>query len=383
MLFSSIPGLEEVKQKIIQAVRNNHLAHALLFHGPEGSANLKMALALATYLHCQKPGEHDACGTCASCQRMAKLVHPDINFAFPLPGKGDGKDEDEEKVKIDFNASFRDFAISNPYGNVSDWIYKNDFEKKQLNISKAAARQIIKTLSLKSFEGGYKIMLIWSPEYMHTAAANALLKILEEPSQKTLFLLVTTQPEQLLTTILSRTQKVMVRAFSDEEVMAHLVNEDMCSRETATQIAPLADGNMREAYRMVDKVEDENTWMIRDWFRACYSIQINEIFSFVETFSAKDKEAQKSLLLSGINVLREVLLDKSQLTELMRSVTGDRDFIHKLGQHVLDEEKILAIYELLNKAYYHLERNANAKVLFTDLSFKIYRIMKTIQPAAK
>jgi DNA polymerase III subunit delta' len=380
MLFSSIPGLEEVKEKIIQAVRNNHLAHALLFHGPEGSPNLKMALALATYLHCEKPGDQDACGICPSCQRMAKLVHPDINFAFPLPGEV--KEDEDEKKKVDYVASFRNFAINTPYSSVSDWIYYNDFEKKQLNISKGAARQIIKTLSLKSFEGGYKIMLIWSPEFMHTAAANALLKILEEPAEKTIFLLVTLQPEQLLTTILSRTQKIMIRAFSDEEIMDHLVNEGFCSREVATQIAPLADGNMREAYRMIDQVEDENTALIRDWLRVCYSIQINEMMAFVENFSGRDKEAQKSLLLSAINVIREVLLDKSQLFELMRSADSDKDFIHKLGVNVLDEEKLVKIYEILNQAYYHLERNANAKILYADLSFKIARILKPLQTAS-
>jgi DNA polymerase III subunit delta' len=380
MLFSSIPGLEEVKEKIIQAVRNNHLAHALLFHGPEGSPNLKMALALATYLHCENPGDQDACGVCPSCQKMAKLVHPDINFAFPLPGEL--KEDEDEKKKVDYVASFRNFAINTPYSSVSDWIYYNDFEKKQLNISKGTARQIIKTLSLKSFEGGYKIMLIWSPEFMHTAAANALLKILEEPAEKTIFLLVTSQPEQLLTTILSRTQKIMVRAFSDEEIMGHLVNEGFCSREVATQIAPLADGNMREAYRMIDQVEDENTALIRDWLRVCYSIQINEMMAFVENFSGRDKEAQKSLLLSAINVIREVLLDKSQLFELMRSADSDKDFIHKLGVNVLDEEKMVKIYEILNQAYYYLERNANAKILYADLSFKIARILKPLQTAS-
>lgn len=377
MLFSSIPGLGEVKEKIIQAVKTNHLAHALLFHGPEGSPNLKMALALATYLHCQNPGEADSCGHCPSCQKMAKLVHPDMNFAFPMPGESKEDDDPNKEKKVDFMASFRNFAINIPYSNISDWIYHNGFEKKQLNISKGAARQIIKTLSLKSFEGGFKIMLIWAPEYMHVASANSLLKVLEEPPEKTVFLLVTSHPEQLLTTILSRTQKIMVRAFSDEEVMSHLVSDGLCSREAAVQIAPLADGNMREAYRMVDQVEDENTVLIRDWFRSCYSLDVNLMFEFVDRFSSKDKEAQKSILLSGINVVREVMLDKSKVAELMRSVEADRDFIHKLGVHVMDEVKLSKVYELLNEAYYHLERNANQKILFGDLSFQISKTMRS------
>ncbi len=378
MLFSSIPGLEETKQKIIQAIQNNHLAHALLFHGPEGSANLKMALALSAYLHCRQPGDTDSCGQCPSCQKMAKLIHPDMNFVFPVPGEIKEKEEGakENEKKADFMASFRSFSLNTPYGNVSDWIYHNDIEKKQLNISKGAARQVIKIISLKSFEGGYKIVLIWAPEFLHPSAANALLKVLEEPPQKTLFLLVTSQPEQLLTTILSRTQKIMVRAFNDEELQSHLVAEDLCSAEAALQIVPLADGSMREAYRLVDKVEDENTGFIRDWFRSCFMLNINEIFKWNEKFNKAEKETQKSLLLSGINVVREVLLKKSQLENLMRSAPGDRDFIMRLGLNVLDEEKMEKIYVVMNQAHYHLERNANAKILFTDLSFSIHRIIK-------
>ncbi|AFL82975.1 DNA polymerase III, gamma/tau subunit [Belliella baltica DSM 15883] len=378
MLFSSIPGLQDVKEKILQAVKNNHLAHALLFHGPEGSANLKMALALSTFLHCQNPLEDDACGQCASCLKMAKLVHPDLNFALPIPSLTKKKeDEDEEKeTKIDFTASFRNFALNTPYGNISDWIYHNDIEKKQLNISRAAAKTILNTISLKSFEGGYKIMLIWGVEYMNIQSANSLLKVLEEPPPKTLFLLLTTQPEQLLTTILSRTQKVMIRAFTDEEIKDHLVKEELCSREASEQIAPLADGNMREAFRLVDQVVDENTTQVRDWYRLCFSLKTGEIIAQAEDFAKRDKEGQKSLLLSGINVLREVILSKSQLTGLMRSVPEDRGFIENLGVHVLDEDKILSMYRLMNEAHYHLERNASPKILFTDLSFQLARIMR-------
>lgn len=379
MLFSSIPGLQDVKEKILQAIKNNHLAHALLFHGPEGSANLKMALALATYLHCQNPQEDDACGKCPSCLKMERLVHPDLNFALPIPSanKSKEKEEEEEKEgKVDFTASFRSFAINTPYGNISDWIYHNDIDKKQLNISRAAAKTILNTISLKSFEGGYKIMLIWGVEYMNMQSANSLLKVLEEPPVKTLFLLLTTQPEQLLTTILSRTQKIMIRAFSDQEIKDHLVKEDLCSKEASEQIAPLADGNMREAFRLVDQIIDENTTQIRDWYRRCFSLKTGEIIAQAEEFSKRDKEGQKSLLLSGINVLREVILSKSQLTGLMRSVSEDRAFIENLGLHVLDEDKIFQMYQLMNEAHYHLERNASPKILFTDLSFQIARIMR-------
>lgn len=179
MLFSSIPGLEETKVKLINAIQNDHLAHALLFHGKEGSPSLPLVLAMATYINCANPAADDACGKCPSCVKMGKLVHPDLNFAMPLPAAG--KKDDEETT--DLLSSWRNFVLKNPYGNLQDWNYHLAINKP-LSITKGAAKQIVKTLSLKSFEGGYKMMLIWSPETMHVAAANALLKVLEEPPEK-------------------------------------------------------------------------------------------------------------------------------------------------------------------------------------------------------
>jgi DNA polymerase III subunit delta' len=163
--------------------------------------------------------------------------------------------------------------------------------------------------------------------------------------------------------------------------MQHLIQKFHITRDTAMQIAPLADGNMREAENMINQVEDVFTRLVRDWFRACYSVHVNDMLEFVEKFSSKDKEAQKSLLLSGLNVIREVMLDKSQLAELMRSIDSDREFIHNLGVHVLDEEKLMAIYQAMNEAHYHLERNANVRILFADLSFRLARIMRPMQTA--
>lgn len=375
MLFSSIPGLTETKGKLTAAIRDNHLAHALLLHGPEGSANLTMALALATYVNCQQPLEDDSCGSCHSCQKMAKLIHPDVSFTFPVPGKTKDDDRDDDGKSNDIMGSWRKFALNTPYGNLQDWVAHNAFTR-QLNISKGAAKNIIQTLSLKPFEGGYKIILIWCPELMHTAAANSLLKILEEPPEKTLFLLVATQPDQLLITILSRTQKILVRSFTDHEIIEHLLSDDFCSQETSQQIAPLADGSMREAYRLVDQVLDKNTSKFRDWMRICYNLDINAIVSQVDAFNEQDKEAQKTLLLTGLNTLRESLLKKGQLDQLMRTAPSDRKFIEDFGTKVLTEEKIIFMYQLLNEAHYHLERNANAKLLFADISFKAAKILR-------
>jgi DNA polymerase-3 subunit delta' len=377
MQFAAIPGLPETKVNLINAVKNNHLAHALLFHGPEGSANLTMALALCTYLYCENPTDTDSCGTCSSCQRMSRLVVPDLNFAFPTITKGK-EDDTEEDDKIDVLTSWRKFAAEQPYGNVHDYIYFNNFEKKQLNISKGAARKIIQALSLMSFEGGYKIMMIWSPEYLHPSAANALLKILEEPQPKTLFILVTSAADQLLTTILSRTQKVTIRGFSDEEIKNHLVEKGLCDEASADQIAMLADGNLREAYRLVDQVEDLQVKKIREWFLSCYKADFKGLFGMADDFHKSDKEAQKSLLLTALNVLREILLKNAGLDELLRTHDEDRDFVNKISGKVLKEEHVGKLYADFNTAHYHLERNGNAKFIFTDLSMNVTRLMAKI-----
>ncbi|MEY3647250.1 MAG: hypothetical protein RLZ13_132 [Bacteroidota bacterium] len=377
MQFAAIPGLPETKEKLLNAVKLNHLAHALLFHGPEGSANLTLALALASYLYCEAKTETDSCGTCGSCQRMNKLILPDLNFAFPVvaSSKEEDGDEDGKDEKSDLLGNWRKFVLGQPYGNVHDFIYFNGFEKKQLNITKAAARKMIQTLSLMSFEGGYKIMLIWAPEYLHPSAANALLKIIEEPPAKTLFLLVTSQADQLLTTILSRTQKILVRAFTDEEVSSHLVDSELCDSKAAAQIAMLADGNLRAAYRLIDQVEDQTVRQLRDWFRLCATKNLKELFLLSEDFHKADKESQKSLMLAGLNVTREILLKNLDLDHLLRTTDEDRTFINNISKKMLTEEHAEKLYQTFNAAHYHLERNGNAKMIFTDLSMEILLMM--------
>lgn len=377
MRFAEIPGLPETKEKLINSVKNNHLAHALLFHGPEGSATLPMALSLATYLYCENPGESDSCGVCSPCQRMQKLILPDLNFAFPkiTKSKSAEESEKEEDDKVDLLANWRVFATDNPYGNIHDYIYFNGFEKKQLNISKNSARKIIQALSLKSFEGGFKIMLIWGVEYLHSSAANALLKILEEPPEKTIFMLITSDSEKLLTTILSRTQKVMIRAFTDDELKNHLIASAGMDEAGAEQVAILADGSLREALRLQDNTQDEQIAKIRLWFLACYQKSLKEIFAMAEAFGKADKEAQKSLLMSGIHVLREILLKNLSVDQLMRTRNDDRGFVDKISGTILNADHIESLFEAFNQAHFHLERNGNAKLIYTDLSMDILLLM--------
>ncbi|TFV94712.1 DNA polymerase III subunit delta' [Algoriphagus kandeliae] len=375
MQFAQIPGLRETKERLTQAVQQNHLAHALLFHGPEGSASLAMPLALATYLYCENRSEEDSCGTCSSCQRMAKLVVPDFNFVFPRVSLTKEEEKRADEINAKLVANFREFCLHQTYGNVQDFIHLNHFEKKKLNISVGAAREVIRSLSLSSFEGSYKIMMIWGVEYLNIEASNALLKILEEPQPGTIFMLVTSQPDQLLTTILSRTQKINVRAFSDEEIQEYLVETGKCDEQVAKQISMIADGNIRAALRMVDQVEDRQVIWIRDWFRLCGMRRYGEIFDLAEKFQKTDLDFQRSIFQTGLNVAREILLQNANLEQLLRTQGEDRDFVHKIATHVLDEEAAGELYEKFNQAIYHIDRNGNPKLIFTDLSMDILKLL--------
>src|SRR5690606_27964043 len=242
MKFQDIPGLTDVKRVLTDAVKTNHAAHAQLFVGAEGALNLPMALAYATYLHCENKAD-DACGTCPACSKSAKFIHPDTHFVFPFSNVKKGeKDEERERLKADITRLWRTFLTEQPFGNLNDWCNHYGGEGKLSIISRDASRDIIRTLALKPFESRSKVMIIWQPETMHPAAANGILKSLEEPSPNTYFILVTTAADKLMPTIISRTQIVTIPLLSDDEMERYLCDQRGIDEATARKIVQLADG---------------------------------------------------------------------------------------------------------------------------------------------
>jgi DNA polymerase III subunit delta' len=214
--FADIPGLVDIKARLVDSVKQNHIAHAQLFLGKVGALNLPLALAYATYLHCENRGEKDSCGTCSACSKNLKYIHPDTSFVFPF--RSITKSEDADQVKAETLKQWRGFLLNQPFDDLSGWINTYEGEDKPASISVETSREIIRTLSLKPFESKYKVMLIWQPELMHQSAANGILKILEEPPPNTFFLLVSNAAERLLPTVLSRTQLVQVPLSTDAEI---------------------------------------------------------------------------------------------------------------------------------------------------------------------
>lgn len=374
MKFSNIPGLEEVKSLLIEAVKNNHSAHAQLFVGAEGALNLPLALAYATYLHCENKGEGDSCGTCSACSKNNKYIHPDTHFVFPLSNVK--SDKDEERFKAEILKSWRAFLLEQPFGNLDDWTGYYGGEDKQALISREESREIIKTLSLKPFESPHKVMIIWQPELMHPSAANGILKILEEPAAHTFFILVTNAADRLLPTIISRTQVVTVPLLKDEEIESHLITAHQVNSVKASKITQLAEGNMNHALRLIDNEEEDLAKQFSEWMRDCFKKSYAPLVARAEEFHALDKLSQRNLLIYSVNVMRETLLRISGATGMNRSRGDELKFIQDFSK-VMTLDKIEKSFTLMSDANYHLERNGSAKMIFLHLSLNL---AKTINP---
>ncbi len=366
MLFAEIPGLSETKDLLLRAVRNNHVAHAQLFHGFDGGAALQMAIAFATYINCEQPLDADACGRCASCMQMNKLAHPDVTYVFPTAG---GK----KVLSENFMKEWRAFVSEKPYGTLSDWL---DFiEIKQGNIPVEEARQLIQNLSLKSYGGGYKIVIIWQAEYLHTSTANALLKLLEEPPERTLFLLVCHSMDRLLTTIISRTQRIAVRHFNRAEVAGYLMSKEGATEERAGQIAYLAGGDMNKAEALLgQKIQNEQEWFA-NWMRYCYAFDIVKLVALADDFDAFSREGQKGLFDYGLKILRELFLYSNQAEELVRVEGEELVFVQRFSK-AFNLSNLETITSLISEAHFHIERNVRAKMVFLDTSLSICRLIR-------
>ncbi len=371
MRFSEIIGHKKLKSQLIRSIESGQVAHAQLFLGPEGSPNMALALAYIAFLNCRNRSLEDSCGECDSCRKIDRLIHPDLHFAFPVCAtkKVSGKDV----VSASFLNEWRNFLIQDSYNNATGWNNYFGGENKQLNISKEESRQIIKNLSLKAFDGQYKVMLIWLPEYMNASSANAILKILEEPPENTLFLLVSNDEKRLISTILSRTQIIQISPFSDDEINTMLVEQHFIEKEKARQIAHLVDGNINKALSLAREVEDDSHEMFRDWMRLCYVGNLKELIQWTDKFSKMTRVSQQTLFQYGLSMMREALIASTDEMRLSRLMGEELNFATNFMK-ILNIDIIEEIMGQFDQAIYHLERYAHAKILFLDVSLCIFEI---------
>lgn len=384
--FAKVIGHATLKARLISNIREGRVAHAQLFLGPRGSGNLALALAYARYLLCEKPDAADSCGECPSCVQMEKLAHPDFYTMYPsiLSSKarereGLGQFQREWATQL---KDWRDAVLNEPYLDELDWYKILEDENKQGLIGTHESGEIARFMSRKSMMGGYKVVLMWMPTRMNATCANKLLKLLEEPEPMNALILVDESPEQLLPTILSRAQLVKVHALRPSE-LAEALRERFpeLSSDDAMAIALRSEGDLLEAVDMANKGEEELFVFFRDWLRACYGRQVIDATEFAEGFQKLGRERQKSLMRYGLYLIRQCALQWQQVPELVRAFGQEQEFVKKFSA-LLNEHNVEGIRQELEQAHVHIERNANPKVLFMDLSYRMMGLLRMREQAA-
>ena len=365
MLFKDIPGQQAVKKRLINSVNEARISHAQLFLGPEGSGSLALALAYAQYISCLEKLPDDSCGKCSACTKYQKLIHPDLHFSYPFITKASAE------TSVNYIKEWRNAIAENPFMGIEQWMEYLDAENKQPNINIAECHAIIQKLVLKSFEAEYKIILIWLPEYLG-AAGNSLLKLIEEPPAKTLFILIAQNYEQILATILSRTQLIKIPKLADEELKAYLIDNG-CPQEKAGRIAYLANGNIAAAQQLLAEDDDDLESLFIQWFRLCYGRKGVEINDWIEQVANArfGRENQKSLLRFGLQVVRDCLMVNLEQTSIVKFESKHFE-LTKLA-NTINFENAPLIIKGFEQAIYHIERNANPKIMFLDLSIQMMR----------
>lgn len=368
MQFKHIVGQRAVKERLVNSVKENRVSHAQLFLGPAGSGSLPLAVAYAQYLSCENRREDDSCGECSSCRKYEKLMHPDLHFSYPFFAKH------KDDSSITFIEEWREAFSAHPYLTLDIWRGYLDAENKQANINISECHQIIKKLSFKPFESAYKILILWLPEYLEKEG-NALLKIIEEPQPNTLFVLVAQNQDQILNTILSRTQLIKIPALGFEDIKEHLIQKYNQTEEAASQIAYLSNGSMADALGMLQDESNSFHGLFVQWLRLCFGNKGTEIVAFVDQAAKLGRENQKNFLRYGVNFMRECCLLMAGASGLVHLPANELETAQKMIK-VLDLQVAQGIVAELEKAHFHVERNANPRILFLDVSLQIVKLIK-------
>jgi DNA polymerase-3 subunit delta' len=369
MQFQEIPGLAQTKNLLIKGVQNNHIAHAQLFHGPTGGAQLAMALAYTAYLFCPNKSATDSCGVCPSCQKVKKGIHPDIVYVFPTFTT---KKITEPESDL-FLTEWRGFLQASPYRTLADWMEFAGAEgNKQGLIPARDTRKIVSKISIKPYEAPYRVVLIWNPESFNAESGNALLKPLEEPPANAIFLLVTADVQKLLVTIISRTQRINIPMVEEPLLAEYLEKNYQVETEKAHQITVASEGNISLA---TEKAQSENmemaTWFI-DWFRAIYRKNLVELVRLADKFDKMQKDDQKALLDYALYIFRQSLYQWSGNERLIISYDKERKFIQNFAT-TINPEIIEKFSNKISEIYYQIERNARAKMVHLDASLQFIR----------
>jgi DNA polymerase-3 subunit delta' len=372
-MFSDVAGQANLKKSLIYAVNENRIPHAILLSGPEGTGKLALAIALAQYLNCEDKGEHDSCGRCISCLKFKKLIHPDLHFVFPIMKK-DGK---TNTVCDDYIFEWREMVLADPYFSALQWYTYIGKEKGQGTIYADEANEIIRKLNLKTFEAEYKCMIIWLPEKLHSTAANKILKILEEPPDKTVFILVTEAANEILPTLVSRCQLVKVPPLDDASLFAALSEKHELPEHEIRNAVLMSEGNLIKASSMLESTGDVEIYLehFMSLMRLTYGKKIMELIAWAESVSRLSQDKQKEFLSYVLKSLRENFMITAGAGHRVIQAPEEKAFSDKFHPYI-NERNIFQMVEEMEKASYHIERNGKAKIIFLDLALTIMQLIR-------
>ena len=372
MQFKDIIGHVDIKKQLIKTVNEQRISHAQLFFGPSGTGKLALALAYAQYISCSNKQDSDSCGVCPSCKKYQKLIHPDLHFVFPVISQT-GK----LSVSDTYITQWREKVLENPYFNLESWLITLGSENKQASIFKDEARAILQKLSLKSFESEFKVMIIWLPEKMNNTVANKLLKIIEEPPQKTLFILISNQREEILPTISSRTQPIKISRLKPDDIASSLQHREGLSSERAFEISKLSGGSYIQALNHINTSQSrlDHFDSFVSLMRLAYQRKGLEVMDWAKTISREGREKQKSFLAFGLRMLRENFVIQQGIDKVNMLLEEEAGFAKKFSTFITPHN-INQLSEAFEEAHYHITRNVNSQIVFTDLGFIVMQELR-------
>ena len=373
MYFRDIIGLTEIKRHLIDSVHKGYVPHARMFYGAEGVGKLPLAIAYARYLNCADPGETDSCGKCSSCLKIDKLAHPDLHFAFPMVQKR------SEKLMVcdNYLPKWRSLLDENTYFNLSKWLQYIDAKNSQGLIYSQESEEIIRKLSLKSYEGKYKTMIVWLPEKMNLECANKLLKLIEEPPAKTVFLLISEDLKRVITTIRSRCQPIHIRAIEHDMMIDAIRSNYNLSLNDAQSVAHIANGSFSKVIEIIESSEESKILLnlFNKMMTASFSKRIKSIKEIADELSKTGREVQKSFLIYSLRMFREFFVNNFKVSEIVY-LNKDEQSLGMQFSSSIHEGNIEVLVNEFSLAYKQIEQNGNARIIFLDLCLKLTMLIK-------
>lgn len=371
MKFSDVIGQEDCRERLLEMVREDRVPHAILLCGPGGCGKMAVAMAFASYLLCSDKGDNDSCGHCRQCVMVDRLSHPDLHFSYPVIRPA-GTSSEHKMSSSDFSAEWRAMLQRGPYFTMDQWLTEMNAANQQAQMGVGESDEVIKALSLKSSQGGYKISIIWLPERMNQECANKMLKIIEEPPAQTVFIMVCEEPERLLETIRSRTQRIDLKRIAAKDIEQALIERRGINADSARRIARSADGSWLNALAELDAGNEKRLFL--DMFimlmRLAYMRNIKELRKWSDTVAASGREKQKRMLVYFLHLVRENFMYNFRNGELNYMTQDEENFARNFARFI-NEANVIEITALMNRAIRDIGQNANAKIVFFDLATHI------------